>query len=77
MERRSRLLHKAKRHATIIFLLQLKMGGWAFCICIIRATTPEKYMGLLQCEKAKGTCMRDWCGANRKAPGVAVDALCS
>jgi len=20
--------------------------------------------------------MRDWCGANRKAPGVAVDALC-
>ena len=21
--------------------------------------------------------MRDWCGANRKAPGVAVDALCS
>ena len=41
-----------------------------------RATTPEKYMSLLQSEKAKGTGMREWCGANRKAPVVAVDALC-
>ena len=78
MERRSRLLHKARRHVSPIFLLPMKMGGWCFLylpFVFIRATTTEKYMGMFH--GAKGTGMRDWCGANRKAPGVAVDALCS
>ena len=53
MERRSRQLREPKRGVTIIFLLPMKMGGWALCICIIGTTDSEKYVGLLHSEKEK------------------------